>query len=100
MLKIFRLCCTSSVLYMLYVLKPAEHADFSTISTFVNLLMTVQVSGGSRVLRVDAEVSSLLTRLSGATLNRVPSRYHRDLSRHGSVLSGGSYFSGSSVLDY
>ena len=42
-LEILRLCCTPSVRY---VLKRAERADFSTISTFVNLLMGLQLGDG------------------------------------------------------
>ena len=39
MLEKTSLCCIRSVLYGLYVLKPAKRADFSMIGRFVNFLM-------------------------------------------------------------
>ena len=39
MLEKTSLCCIRSVLYVLYVLKPAKRADFSMIGRFVNFLM-------------------------------------------------------------
>ena len=45
MLEKTSLCCIRSVLYVLYVLKPAKRADFSMIGRFVNFLMTISPHG-------------------------------------------------------
>ena len=48
------LCCIRSVLYVLYVLKPAKRADFSlVIGRFVNFLMpgSTEARSKSSVLR-------------------------------------------------
>jgi hypothetical protein len=44
-LKKTSLCCIQSMLYVVYVLKPAKRADFGTIGRFVHLLMAYQEKG-------------------------------------------------------
>ena len=46
------LCCIRSVLYVLYVLKPAKRADFSMVGRFFNFLMLGSAYIGATTLRV------------------------------------------------
>ena len=63
------------MLYMLYVLKRAKHASFSTIGIFVNLLMAQREEGGGR----------------RATGRIYPQNEHRDQGRRSERFAGVVY---------